>query len=206
MKGYTLIELLVVVAISAMLATIAVVYTNVAKHETTLSVESAKVADAVIQAKNLAIATYGSANPPSAPKVCGYGVSVNAAAGTYSIFAYAPLALKYPDLVKGGVLQFCPSLASTTAEGIRPGASPRGEMDQYSPSTWNVPLASDVRIAPGSNADALVFVLFYPPDPATLMSNDGVTIVTSTSRIYLATTDGNASTTVTVNGAGQITF
>ena len=57
-----------------------------------------------------------------------------------------------------------------------------------------------------TNGDNLIDVLFYPPNPDTLMSNNGTKFVTSTSKVYLVTPDGKASSTVSVNGAGQVSF
>ena len=53
-KGFTLIELLMVVAISAMLSAMAISYSNVSKNQITLSVETAKLAQTILRAKDLA--------------------------------------------------------------------------------------------------------------------------------------------------------
>lgn len=200
MKGFTIIELLIVLGISAMLAGIAVVYTGVARNETALSVEAAKTAGFIFRAKDLAVATYNAHPAPGSPKVCGYGVSFNIAAGTYSLFAYQPDPVKYPTSSQGGVLVSCPDSGSITA------IEPSAEEGSVSSDTWNVPLASGVKMLAPAPSDELRLVLFYPPNPATLMSNDGTDLVTSTSRLYLATADGAASTTVSVTGSGQVTF
>lgn len=190
MKGFTIIELLIVVAISIMLSAIAINYTGTLRNTTALSVETSKIAGFIFRAKDLTIATYaGSSN------ICGYGTSVNAANNTYSLFAYKPSSAKY------GSVPPCPSKASSTAGGIS-----AAEMVPYSSSTWNVPLANNVQLQTGGGTDNLVTVLFYPPAPATLLSHNGSTFATSTFKVYLATTDGKASTTISINPQGQVSF
>lgn len=189
MKGFTLIELLIVVAISAMLSSIAVVYSSIERNQITLSVETAKIAGFILQAKNLAIATYGGET-----NACAYGVSF--ASSTYSIFAFSPSSA--PP---------CPSAASTTAVGIS-----AADMSPYSVNSWKVPLAGGVRMKSGGNGDDLVIILFYPPAPAALISRGGGNfldpriIPNITSKVYLTTTDGKASSMISVNAAGQVSF
>ena len=84
-SGFTLIEVLIVIAISAMLAGIAIGYSGVGRNQTALSVEETKISQFILQARTLAIATYGNTNG-----VCGYGVSFNPTTQTYSLFAYVP--------------------------------------------------------------------------------------------------------------------
>ncbi|MGC9599322.1 MAG: prepilin-type N-terminal cleavage/methylation domain-containing protein [Minisyncoccia bacterium] len=197
MKGFTLIELLVIVAISAMLSAIAITYTSIARNQVALSVETSKVAQFILRAKSLAIATYN-----SAPGTCGYGASFDIANNAYSLFAYNPDPSKY-----NGAVSPCPSVASTTALGIS-----SGEMGQYSQSSWDVSLANGVRMESGGNGNDLALVLFSPPDPAVLISRDGQNFLdpaltqNMTSKVHLVTADGSASTTISVNAAGQVNF
>ena len=60
-SGFTLIEMLIVVAISAMLAAIAIGYSGVERDQTALSVEVTEISQFILQARSLAIATYGNA-------------------------------------------------------------------------------------------------------------------------------------------------
>src|SRR5581483_10920311 len=152
-RAFTIIELLIVVAISAMLSTLAITFSSVGKNQVALSVEGAKIGQFILQAKQLAIATYGAGGN------CGYGVSINMAAQTYSIFAYTPAGA--PP---------CIGISSTTAHlasGIL-----NSEEQQYSPSTWNIPVAHGVVVQ--SQIDSLLAVIFYPPDPTTFLSHDGI--------------------------------
>lgn len=181
-KGFTLIEILIVVAISAMLSAIALVYTGVARNQIALSVETAKVAGFILRAKDLAIATYN-----NVPATCGYGVSFDILNNTYSLFAYHP----------NGVPP-CPDAGSVNN-------APPPRRGQVTQGTWNVPLTNGVVMR--SLTDSPVVVLFYPPAPATFISRDnGGSFIKQTSNVHLATVDGSASTTISINPAGQISF
>lgn len=210
MKGFTLIELLVVVAISAMLAAIAVVYTGIARNEAALAVESAQAAGFIFRAKELALATYATPTQPNAPRICGYGASFSIAGNDYSIFAYEPDPTKYPGIpLSGSTLQHCPSVASTTAAGIA-----SGEMAETVPSAWQIPVAEGVKLVSGGAGDDLAVVLFIPPDPATLVARssdasaflDPKTTVNTISRVYLENAANGARAAITVNGAGEVNF
>ena len=85
--------MLVVVAISAMLATIAISYGGIERDQTGLSVEKTKMAEFILQARSLALATYKNSN--TLVNTCGYGVLINNPPNTYSIFAYTPVAAGY---------------------------------------------------------------------------------------------------------------
>ncbi len=182
-QGFTLIEILVVIAISAMLATIALGYSRTAQNEVALSVETAKMAQTILRAKDLALAAYA-----NVPGTCGYGVLLNPAANTYSLFAYTP----------GGAPP-CPGAPAAFPQ-------PCGVVcSAVSQATWQTPLQNGVTMA--SRADSATVVVFYPPAPTTYISRDnGATFMNATSKIYLATADGKASTTVAVNPAGQVSF
>jgi len=187
LTGFTLIEVLIVIAISVMLSTLAIAYSNVSRNEVSVSVEAAKISQTIFQAKTLAIATY--ANSSSS---CGYGVSFDYSAGTYSIFTYDPTST--PP---------CPDSATVAISPV-PSVG-NHEMVQYSPSTWNMHVADGVLFQ--QKSDSIAFVLFYPPDPTTFISRDGTNFTNQpSSNIYLAPI-GNAAATeiVSVNSAGQIT-
>ena len=214
MKGFTLIELLVVVAIGVMLSAVAIIYGGAASRNGALSVESSKVAGFVFRAKQLALTTYAVPAAAGASTICGYGVSFNMASNTYALFAYMPDPNVYgiPNgsipITAGGTLQYCPSVASTTATGVT--ANEMGIADQ---SAWNVPLAGGVQIVSGGAGDDLAMVLFIPPNPTTLLSRfpaastilDPQTVPVLTSRVYLAVAS-TTRTTVTVNGDGEVDF
>lgn len=197
-KGFTLVEILIVVALSALLSTFALIYTSESRNQVALSVETAKIAEIILQAKELAIATYN-----DTPQTCGYGAVFNIANDTYSIFAYTPQN-HAPEHV---VAPPCPDDTLANTSPIY-----GDEIQQFSQSTWNTHVAAGVKMVDGGNGDTLAVVLFYPPAPTTWISRDGTNFLDPdtnpnvVSKIYLVTTDGSASSTISVNGAGQVSF
>ena len=62
-KGFTLIEILIVLAITAVLSGLAIVYTHVGQNQISLSIEESKIAQLILEAKELSIATYSRTTP-----------------------------------------------------------------------------------------------------------------------------------------------
>ncbi len=69
-----------------------------------------------------------------------------------------------------------------------------------------MPLANGVAMQTG-NANAVV-VIFYPPAPATLLSQNGSTFLSppATSNVYLTIPGGSLSTMISINPAGQVNW
>jgi prepilin-type N-terminal cleavage/methylation domain-containing protein len=179
MKGYTLLEIIIVIGLSALFSAFALGYTTATKNQVAMSIEATKITQVIVRAKGLTIATYA-----TIPGTCGYGVALDQAQNSFSLFAYTPAGA--PP---------CPSILS-----VAPSA--RKMVDQGS---WNVPLARGAKLISGS--DNLVLVLFSPPAPTTFISRDnGATFINQTSRVYLSTVDGSASTSIIVNPGGQVSF
>jgi prepilin-type N-terminal cleavage/methylation domain-containing protein len=183
--GFTLIEIMTVIIISSIMAGLAIVYSRTGQTAISLSIEGSKISELILQAKELSVATYSTA-APGAPAVCGYGVDLNYTNQTYSIFQFVP----------GTVT--CPTSASTITAGIT-----AAQKVEYSPDLWNVPLADGVVLETSST---LYDVLFYPPDPTTLLSSNGTTFPSPpvTGYIYLTTASGNAASQISVTPAGQV--
>jgi prepilin-type N-terminal cleavage/methylation domain-containing protein len=180
--GFTLIEVLIVVAISAMLAGIAISYSGAERNQTALSVAETEISQFILQARSLAIATYSNAEGSA----CGYGVSFNASDNTYSIFAYVP----------GG--SACPQPSDITS-------APTLDSEKlYTDETWKVHLQNGVTFSMSSSS-ALSSILFIPPDPATLLF-DGSGNLASQGSVNLVTVDGTMSRTISVDSAGQVNF
>lgn len=207
-KGFTLIEILIVLAITAVLSSFAIVYTHVGQNQISLSIEESKVAQLILEARELSIATYSSNN-----NTCAYGVAFNYASSTYSLFAYNAAATSSEYIGR----PICPSLASTS-KNIDLNA-----MQEYQPGSWQVHTAQGVKLVNGGAAsDTIQYILFYPPDPCTLVSTvvaGGNNIFQSTCNdtfpyndppastyVYLSTTDGSMSRAITVNPAGQVSL
>ena len=202
-KGFTLIEIIIVIAISAMLATIAIIYSQNSQNQVTLSVETSKIAETILQAKNLSIATYYTST-----STCGYGAWINVASNTYSIFAFDPDPANYGG---AGSIPPCPGTAAVTAAGIMvaDGSGPGAEVAQYSPGTWETQVTNGVHLVSGGLGDDLSLVLFYPPDPTTLVSTstaDPHPLGSGSATVYLETADKKTTATISVNSAGQVSF
>jgi prepilin-type N-terminal cleavage/methylation domain-containing protein len=179
-SGFTLIEVLIVIVVSVVLSTIAIGYSGIGRNQIALSVEATKVSQFILQARSLSIATYGTGT-----STCAYGVAFNAAAGTYSIFGYAPL---------GTPPAPCPGATSTNVLSLE---------KEYTDGTWNVHLQNGV-VMSATSSDSLSAVLFYPPDPKTFFVCAGACV--SSGKVYLSTADGSMSRTISVNSAGQVNF
>lgn len=204
-RGFTLIEVLIVLAITAVLSSLAIVYTHVGQSQISLSIEESKIAQLMLEAKELSIATYGVNNT-----TCAYGVAFDYASSSYSLFAYNA-AVTSPTYNNRPV---CPSLASTSV------AFMPNDAQQYQSGSWQVHTAPGVMLVDPSDpvaSDTIQYVLFYPPDPCTMISLVGQNTFESNcsslagapppaAYVYLSTTDGSMSRMVTINPAGQVSL
>ena len=206
-SGFTLVEILVVVAITALLSGIAIVYSHVGQNQIALSVEESKIAQLILEAKELSIATYS-----TDVATCGYGMhfNYNGANSTYSLFEYDSAAP-----APGGGREICPTIASTTDPANGNGIEQYEQ--KYVSGSYGVHIASGVSIVNGGAAsDTIRDVLFYPPDPCTLVSLDGTTFLENCtsggsappaeSYVYLRTSDGSESRAISVSPAGQVSL
>ena len=199
-NGFTLIEMLIVIAITAVLAGFSIIYTRVGQNQIALSIEESKIAQLILEAKELSIATYS-----EHAATCAYGVQFNYASSTYSLFAYNDAASSpdYPGRM------ICPSIASTSA------AVDTSAVSEYAGGSWQVHTAPGVLLQSSADpiaSDTIQDVLFYPPNPCTLISFDGAMFQsacppdtgTPTGYVYLTTIDGSAATTISVSPGGQV--
>ncbi len=201
-QGFTLVEILIVIAISAMLATFSIIYTRIGQNQIALSVEESKVAQLILEAKELSIATYGAHTT-----TCAYGVQFNYQSSTYSLFAYnaATSSADYPGRT------ICPSIASTSA------AFDAGAVGEYEAGSWQVHTAQGVVLESSTDpsaSDTIQDVLFYPPDPCTMIGFVGQGTLQqncvapggapATGYVYLQTVDGSAARAVSVSSGGQV--
>ena len=116
-------------------------------------------------------------NRPSVQS-CGYGLGVNYSARTYRVFSYDE--------------------ATTTCSAIQ-------EIKEAYRTTITSSVLPNEIVFDQSQSDSLMLVLFVPPSPRTLLSNNAGGFVTSGAlTIYLSTKDGLAKRTVTVSPAGQV--
>jgi prepilin-type N-terminal cleavage/methylation domain-containing protein len=197
--GFTLIELLIVVAISAMLATLVITYSGTGRNQVALATQTTVLSELLTRAKSLAVAAYQ--NPAvGAPHACAYGVAFDPTGNTYSLVAYVPGSN-------------CSSAATVQALGVS-----GGTLQEYDSGVWQTRLANGVQFGKsGTLGNPAALVLFYPPDPATLVSTGACTpgdggctyqfpSPPQTGAIYLVTVDGSAAQTITIGIAGQISW
>jgi prepilin-type N-terminal cleavage/methylation domain-containing protein len=199
-KGFTLIEILIVAAITAVLSGLAIVYSHVGQNQISLSIEESKVAQMILEAKELSIATYSQNSA-----TCAYGVEFNLPGSTYSLFEYNSATSTVP-----GTKPVCPSIASTSQE------IDQSVIQPYESGSWQIHTAPGVVLVDPADpvaSDTIQDILFYPPDPCTLISLDGSSFKSSCdpsdnppaeSYVYLSTSDGTISREITVNPAGQV--
>lgn len=176
-SGFTLIEILVVISITAVFSLMSLTYSKAGERQTALYVEAQKLAGLIFRAKSLSLTTYRDANPNR----CGYGIEINYAAKTYSLFAY-----QEPSVPN------CPSLTSAPPNF-------RTMISTY---------AIDSRLVlKNSASDSLSLVLFVPPNPKTLISfDDGASVSGGPAQVYLETSDSLAQRTIAINSYGQVDF
>ncbi len=191
--GFTLVEILIVVLISSMLMGLVIIYSGVGRDETALSVGSTAIAQSILRAKSLAISTYSRVN---GQHVCAYGVSFNRVTSKYSIFGYSQ--------------PRCPSADVVASSGIS-----TDDMVPYSDQTWNVTLGQGLHFAAtGTSGPTLDLVLFYPPDPTTLVSTGGCagvspciySVSSASGSVSIVGATGGIPRQILVSAAGQVNF
>lgn len=218
-RGFTLVEMLVVIGITTLFAAMAIGYSHVGENENALTVETAKIAEMILQARELALATYGgSVASGGTDNACGFGVHIDYSNQTYSLFAYEPSA--------PGVR--CPSLASTTIMGLGTADSPSLYVKEYDAASWQMSPAQGVELVDGNlpvpcanavktsdNGDVVSDIMFYPPDPVMLVNyadidagNPIALHAPKTSSVVCLETADSAqnSAAITVNPEGQVSF
>jgi len=140
-SGFSLIEMLVVMSITVLFSTILIGYARESSKQMVLISSQAKVVNLISRAKSLSIATFidesGLPTNPAAPKICGYGVHVDKAAGQVFIFRDLAVDCSTSDNKFGS-----------------------GEMLSSNLDTFSVPNTIQL----GADTD-LTDVLFIPPDP-----------------------------------------
>ncbi len=215
-RGFTLVEMLVVIGITTLFAAMAIGYSHVGENENALTVETAKVAELILQARELALDTYGgSLVSGGTQNACAFGVRFDYTNQTYSLFAYEPSA--------PGVR--CPSIASTTIIGLGSAQNPSSYIKEYDAASWQIPPAQGVQLtggvlpvscvnAEGSNGDVINDIVFYPPNPTMLVNYynadagnpAALHAPDAASVVCLQTADAGNSAAITVNPEGQVGF
>lgn len=178
-SAFTLIEVLVVIAITSLLAGLILSYSSTSRDRVALYVEQAKLSQTIAKAKSLTVSTY---NDPVIP--CGYGVHMDYAEGTYSLFSY----------------------------GVAPGSNQPAECDNI--TTLDPGLRMDVvterlpanLVFEDPDGQAIEDILFLPPNPDTWIWLYGDTSTSTEGRVPVTSRSGSFSVYVLVSNAGQISF
>lgn len=198
LAAFTLIEMLVVIGISTVVSAAAIVYSTSGQNEVALTVETAKIAQLILQARELALDTYSGTSG-----ACAYGVHFDLKGNpqTYSLFAYVP------------GTKHCPAASSVASSSISSAV-----MGSYASSSWQLQVPKALALfaqgdanMPASCKNLITDILFYPPSPTTLIAIAGTNGTFSSpspsvSTVCLRTTNGNNTATITVNPEGQVSF
>lgn len=168
-----------------MLMSIAVTYSGTERDQIALSVEETKVSQFILQARSLALATY---NNSASTHTCGYGMIFNSLNNTYSIFAYTP-----------PVTSTCPSENNLTWSSV----SNVNNQSSYTAATWQVVPGSNIKLTTSAGSPAII--LFYPPNPDTIMFNSSGVQIPSLS-LTLIGAGGETAPQIMIDQAGQVNF
>jgi len=178
--GFTLLEILVVLAVTTFLTGMVLTYGARGRNQTSLYVEQAKLAQIILRAKSLSVATY---NKPDIP--CGYGVNVDYDANAYELFSYRPancFDIKATGIVKDVLNKY-------------------EVLERYA-------LASGVKLNRNSvdpNA-TLSTVFFLPPNPDTYIWAENLGFTLNPAIINVGAVDGSLYMPIQVTAGGQVGY
>ncbi len=179
-RGFTLIEILVVLGVTTMLTGIVLTYGSQGRSQTTIYVEQAKLAQVILRAKSLSVATY---NKPDIP--CGYGVNLDYDSNSYELFSYAPnncFDIKSTGIVKD-VLNKYEIIEKYT---VAPGAKMYKNVDNPSAT--------------------LATVFFLPPNPETYIWVDEFGFTGNPALVRMGAVDGSLYMPIQVTVGGQVGY
>ena len=172
-----MVELLVTVAVTALMASLIIVYGSASRQQVTLSIETAKLGQIISQAKSMSISTYN-----QTPAPCGYGVHIDYNAQKYYLGSYQVL----PD---------CKSVVSGAAFQMG-----------WTVVLKSYALAAEVRFSYLTATNSVDDVFFVPPDPKTVTSVSGLLSTQASGNVFLVTKDGAVTKKISINPVGQINF
>lgn len=179
-RGFTLLEILVVLGITTFLTGMVLTYGSRGRNQTSLYVEQAKLAQIILRAKSLSVATY---NKPDIP--CGYGVSIDYDANSYELFSYKPL--NCFDIKSAGI--------------VKDNLNKYEIIEQYG-------VAQGVKLFKNTedlNA-TLSTVFFLPPNPETYIWADVVGFTGNPAIVRLGAIDGSLYMPIQVTAGGQVGY
>ena len=182
-KGFTLIELIIVIGIIGVLTGGLAFYGRSAERQIILFRDQAKIIEALLRAKSLAISTYSEADEP-----CGYGVHINQARKEIIIFK---------DLVNVG--DNCIN-ADNAYTGNYNCDSTDISID-FNLAECKEKLFLDELIDFSVSTD-LENIIYLPPNPDVVINDNDMTI---NAQIKIQTFDGVFERIITITNNGQIT-
>lgn len=193
--GFTLIETLVVLGILAMLASILITYNGSARQQDALTIETNKIGQVINLAKSLSMSTYGKASE-TGKYYCGYGVYFNINETSDYINSSKNICGKGVD--------YCIFHYSLNLNGDCDKISGINTTNLSAYNNYTYTMDKSVGFDPSSNLQS---VLFVPPQPLIILTdNNGNSLAGSGGTINLISNDHNSSSSITVSGAGQISF
>lgn len=180
-NGFTMVELIVIVALTFILAGILIGYSQSNRQVIELRTEQAKIVQVFSQAKSLAqngiIASPGDDTPP-----CAYGLHLDLAANSYSVFYYNPPAPQPCDGTISSITNIPPNYGTLETHAL---AQNRLRFE-------NTTDFGDILFL-SQSAKVIIF------DSGGATSNDPLAI-------DLATESGDSNVVITINPAGAISF
>lgn len=178
--GFTLLEILVVLGITTFLTGMVLTYGSRGRNQTAVYVEQAKLAQIILRAKSLSVATY---NKPDIP--CGYGVSVDYITNSYELFSYKPLDCF--EIKDTGIVE--------------------DEFNNYE-VIEKYPVATGVKLYESMEGLKLTLstVFFLPPNPDTYIWADGVGFTKDPAIIRIGSVDGSLYMPIQVTAGGQVGY
>lgn len=178
-RGFTLLEILVVLGITTFLTGMVLTYGSRGRNQTTVYVEQAKLAQIILRAKSLSVATY---NKPDIP--CGYGVNLNYETNSYELFSYRPI--NCFDIKTAGIV--------------------KDPLNEYK-IIESYAVASGVKLNKGTNSnETLLTVFFLPPNPDTYIWEEVIGFSLSPLLVNLSSVDGSLNMPIQVTAGGQVGY
>jgi type II secretory pathway pseudopilin PulG len=183
-SGFTLVEIIVVTSIVMLLSTVLIVYSNSSRQQIAAFVEAVKISQLILRSKSLAVSTYSQQGV-----ACAYGLRVYYDTNRYELVTY--------DIA--GITDCRRDDTDVTFIN--------DHLEPLSGASYNInpDLVFDREGGNLNDGDSLDYVLFFPPNPDTVLVSGGF-IVPDERSIFIKTRDKKLTKRVTVNQAGQVSF
>jgi hypothetical protein len=197
---------MVVLGIAVFITGIALSYGGIARRQTALYVEETRIGEYILKAKSLTLSVRGHGeigNP------CGYGVHIDYPKSAFFIFSYSVTSTGAGVFDAGAA---CKNVTNAFAgqQGESPSAQSWWDVVENSSTTLSQDTSEVVFDDSPGNLRKLDTVLFIAPEPKVVIwevrPNNSSAVVSYPAFVYLKTSDGNVTSTVSVNTFGQVAF